>query len=269
MISTNRLLVLLGVLIVVAAAGRIGSLARYERTAALRFDDSGSPSDLRQLLFLAPDHRVDHFVAVPDLARPSDEIRPLSYKLAWLAIDNEPGNRHGASVRATAILRSDSDDPFAVDITSLLPDTFEEAILTLTPKWLEDLRFSTLAKLPAHLLDSIEIRLSVWDPDAPVYISAGPDGAPGIARHDDNGNGEVDDLSELGATGSDDFAVAPAQPGYEAAKSGQTLSRLISRGAIVPATTGNPIVLTDPTELWLDFDPRDSSRHRRIMLRLR
>lgn len=269
MISTNRLLVLLVTLIVVAAAGRLWSLARYQRTTDLRFDGSGSPGDLRQLLFLDPDHRVDHFVAVPDPTRPSGELRPLSYKLAWITSRDAAGKRPGSSFRGTAILRNASDDPFAVDITSLLPDSLDEAIATLTPNWLENLHFSSMAKLPAHSLGQTEIRLGIWDDDAWVYITAGPDGAPGIAGHDDNGNGAIDDPSELGATGSDDFAVAPGQPGYEAAKQGQTISRPISRGAVVPPSMGQPVVLTGPSEAWLDFDPDDSSRHRQIMLRLR
>ena len=40
----------------------------------------------------------------------------------------------------------------------------------------------------------------------PSYVSAmGPDGAPGIAGKDDDGNGTKDDPSEIGAAGSDDF----------------------------------------------------------------
>lgn len=265
MFSTNRLLALMVALVFVAAAGRLFTLARYQRTVDLQVTD---PGDLRQRLFLAPDHRVNHLVAVPELTRPSDSIGPRSCKLAWITIREEPDARAGSSVRGTAILRHDSGDPFAVDITRLLPESRAEAIATLTPRWLEDLNFSTIASLPSHSLGQTEITISVWDADATVYVTAGPDGAPGIAGNDDDGNGVVDDLGELGATGSDDFVVAPGQAGYEAAKNGKTLSRVISRGAIVAASPEKPLALTDAAEVWLDFDRTDASRHRQIMLRL-
>lgn len=274
MISTNRLLVLMVALVIVAAAGRLFSLARYHRTVDLHVTDSGGPSDLRQRLFLAPDHRVTHLVAVPDMSQPSDKIRPASWKLAWITIDDAPGerassgDRAGSSFRGTAILRHESGEPFAVDITSLLADSAAEAIATLTPRWLENLHFPAAGSLPSHSLGQSDISIGVWDAGASVYVAAGPDGAPGIAGHDDDGNGVIDDLGELGATGSDDFVVAPGQSGYEAAKSGKTLSRLISRGAIVAAAPEEPLVLTGATEVWLDFDRSDSSRHRQIMLRL-
>lgn len=268
MISTNRLLLPLVALVIVAVAGRLFSLARYQRSVDLQVTDSGDPSELRQNLFLAPDHRVTHFVAAADLTRPVDETLGPSFKLAWITVDGDSGDQAGSSLRGTAVLNHHSGELFAVDITSLLADSAAEAIATMTPQWLENLHFGAISSLPSHSFGETEINIGVWDADASVYVTAGPDAAPGIAGHDDNGNGVVDELGELGATGSDDFVVAPGQAGYEAAKSGKTVSRLISRGAVVAATPDKPLVLSGTSEVWLDFDRRDAARRRQIMLRL-
>ncbi len=262
MISTNRLLASLVALVIVAAAGRVWTLSRYYRTVSLLVTDSAKPGDLRQRLFLDPDHRVTRLVAFPD------ETRPASWKVAWITVDDDAGQESGSGIRGTAVLRGDSDQLVAVDVTSLLPDAADQANATLVPQWLVNLDLAQIASLPSQRLGHSEISIGVWDANASVYVTAGPDGAPGIAGHDDDGNAVVDDLGELGATGSDDFVVAPGQPGYEAAKSGQTLSRLISRGAIVAAAPDKPLLITEATEIWLDFDRHDPVQHRQIMLRL-
>ena len=51
--------------------------------------------------------------------------------------------------------------------------------------------------------------VSRWDALTPVFLKPGPDGQPGAAQVDDDGNGVVDDASELGATGTDDVIVTP------------------------------------------------------------
>ena len=51
---------------------------------------------------------------------------------------------------------------------------------------------------------SIKMELLQYDPTAVVAILPGLDGQPGVAGVDDDGNGTVDDRSELGATHSDD-----------------------------------------------------------------
>src|SRR5690606_10202356 len=79
-----------------------------------------------------------------------------------------------------------------------------------------------------------QISVRYWDAAAAVYVTAGPDGLPGIAGIDDDGNGSIDDLAELGATGSDDRVVAPGQDGYVQAAGGKILARLINRGALLP-----------------------------------
>jgi len=263
MISTNRLLACLVALVITAAVGRVWTLSQYHRAVDSQVQQSGDRFDLRESLFLAADHSVTRLIAVPD------EIRPSSWRLAWISIDVDANAKAGPNIRGTAILRSVTDELVAVNITSLLPDSDGEAIATLTPQWLVDLDAATISSLPLQSLGQSELSIGVWDADASVYVTAGPDGAPGIAGNDDDGNGAVDDLGELGATGSDDFVAAPGQPGYEAAKSGQTLSRLISRGAIVAASPDEPLVITEVTEIWLDFDRDDSARHRQIMLRVR
>lgn len=97
----------------------------------------------------------------------------------------------------------------------------------------------------------------VWDDEAPVFITAGPDGAPGVAGVDDDGDGQIDNLRELGTTGSDDRIVAPGTsdyPGNLGYREGDPnvvaervdgelrivgiLSRVISRGALVELTDG-------------------------------
>jgi prepilin-type N-terminal cleavage/methylation domain-containing protein len=54
----------------------------------------------------------------------------------------------------------------------------------------------------ALMANVLKFDIKVWDPKA----SYGPDGLPGIAGFDDDANGTVDDLTELGASGSDDGA---------------------------------------------------------------
>jgi hypothetical protein len=118
-----------------------------------------------------------------------------------------------------------------------------------------------------------------WDESAAVYVIAGPDNHPGIAGIDDDGNGSIDDLAELGATGSDDFVVTPHQTGYERAVSGEIVGRLINRGALVPLTgqiqlpakSHRPETesVQTSTEVWLEFSGQTGTAPQRIALRIR
>ncbi len=120
------------------------------------------------------------------------------------------------------------------------------------------------------------VSVAVWDPDKPIYVTVGPDGQPGVAGLDDDGSGVVDDLSELGATGSDDRIVTPGQSGYRQAASGEVLAAIISRGAVVTPTRAihfadssvdiEADVLAGwagasaearPREVWLEFWPSE------------
>jgi hypothetical protein len=75
-----------------------------------------------------------------------------------------------------------------------------------------------------------------FDPVAKMLYHVGSDGQPGVALADDDGNGTVDDLLELGASGSDDLEVNPSDPGYAetirrigVSPSAATLSQVTSR----------------------------------------
>jgi len=63
-----------------------------------------------------------------------------------------------------------------------------------------------IASINRRLVTTDSITMPVVGRQIPSYIpELGADGAPGVAGVDDNGNGTVDDASEIGAAGSDDF----------------------------------------------------------------
>lgn len=138
-------------------------------------------------------------------------------------------------------------------IRNRLPQDPDAAINRLSPQWLAELplaRSSDSESPDSESPDSespdndlptdqptdpiSDFRILVWDPLAAVYITGGPDGQPGIAGHDDNLNGVIDDLAELGSTGSDDLIASPGHPDFDAATNGQIAARLLSHGAAVP-----------------------------------
>lgn len=97
-------------------------------------------------------------------------------------------------------------------------------------------------QLRALGVDRVEIQQ--FDPKALVVIRGGADGQPGVAGVDDNGDGLIDNRSELGATRSDDECVVvpsarDASVGIEEAE--QEVTLVLQRGAFVP--------VTDPAEL--------------------
>ena len=53
-----------------------------------------------------------------------------------------------------------------------------------------------------------------FDPNAIVYLVPGIDGQPGQADKDDNFDGVVDNVGEMGAVGSDDQCLAPWSDNY-------------------------------------------------------
>lgn len=69
--------------------------------------------------------------------------------------------------------------------------------------------------------------------EAPVVLGTGPDGQPGVAGEDDNFNGIIDERSEIGAVGSDDTCLAPADDGHRRSLEAPD-SLVLSRGAFVP-----------------------------------
>ncbi len=222
------------VVIIVAAVIRGVGLARFAADQP--------PSSLwdgllpRELLGLPGDHRVRRMVATP---MPSGGAAVL-----WVDDD-------GA---ATAIM---PDSNGRLRIGRGLRAIGDRNIDGWNTDTLVGLDHTDWPALPPRLA-----RLSVhrWDESAPVYVTVGADGKPGIAGIDDDGDGVIDDLGELGATGSDDRVVAPQQPGYRAAAAGEIVSRVISRGALVAIESD--LLLPPPraddsdsegSEVWLEF----------------
>ncbi len=122
------------------------------------------------------------------------------------------------------------------------------------------------------------VRLLQWDPAAAVYLTPGADALPGVALVDDDGNGSVDDPSELGATGSDDRVVAPEQtlvteplPAVSSAP-GES-ARVVSRGAMVPVWSSDSDrslqdaieQLPAPAEMRLDLVDTQGKLHSRFI----
>lgn len=71
-------------------------------------------------------------------------------------------------------------------------------------------------KTASEMLPGMSWQLeSQWfDPDAEVLIGVGPDGQPGRLNVDDENNGVVDNVGEMGAVGSDDECAGPLHKNY-------------------------------------------------------
>jgi hypothetical protein len=95
------------------------------------------------------------------------------------------------------------------------------------------------------------VGISQWDAEAPVFVTAGRDGQPGVALVDDDGNGVVDDRLELGATQSDDEMLTPDGPGYPQAENGSVVAMTLSRGAMRAVEKNG--VIEGPTQVWIDI----------------
>jgi len=108
-----------------------------------------------------------------------------------------------------------------------------------------------------------QVQLSVWDPVAIVYVSAGTDGASGVVDVDDDGNTVVDDVSELGATGSDDRVLTPEDSGYQDAQSGKILAMVLSHGAM--KRVEGDAVISGPGQVRIDLVDNDNRLTSRII----
>lgn len=76
--------------------------------------------------------------------------------------------------------------------------------------------------------------IQAFDDLAPVVVWAGPDGAPGTAGLDDDGNGTTDNVEELGSPNSDDVIASPSDPiFFQVARSTPVIA---SRGDFVDLT---------------------------------
>ena len=102
-------------------------------------------------------------------------------------------------------------------------------------------RAGDAGRLEQALLDAGVQRVQVqrFDDQATVRLGPGPDGQPGQADGDDNFNGVTDDVSEMGAVGSDDVCLAPWATAdwnsSEVAKLNNDQAVTIARGAFVTA----------------------------------
>ena len=139
----------------------------------------------------------------------------------------------------------------AVRLGSLLsapsPPADLSPVRSAASQWLQTtspLPLDAEGSIAASSLDPQLVELGVqrivvqrFDPTALVMIRAGADGQPGVAGVDDNGDGIVDNRSELGATRSDDECVVIA--GEERIPSGEP-TLVLQQGAFVPANDASP-----------------------------
>ena len=97
-------------------------------------------------------------------------------------------------------------------------------------QWITTQPITADTPLPSSLsqLGVQSITVESFDPNASVYLQPGPDGQPGTANADDNGNGIIDEASELGATRTDDVLAVTRG---EVVSTGPTL--VLQTGAFV------------------------------------
>ena len=94
-------------------------------------------------------------------------------------------------------------------VPRLASDLNEQRAAVLDWVMKPDVLSSDLPESLSHLGVS-SVRFEQFDVDAILYLRPGIDGQPGVAGVDDNGNGVIDDLTELGATKSDDILKVTA-----------------------------------------------------------
>jgi len=185
--------------------------ARWSRSV------SADRVDLRAVLDIGsdvgPDNGSSEGVLFPLRDPADDRATPAGWLVAWREGDDRltailpdrSGRWWGARVTGDSALRSPLE--WYRRLARELPVDVKE--LAVPPpggeiEWVSLAGLGTGARLVPL----------VWDDTAPVFITAGPDGAPGVAGVDDDGDGQLDNLRELGTTGSDDEILAPGQPGY-------------------------------------------------------
>jgi hypothetical protein len=198
--------------------------------------------DLRQALGLPGSHRLRQLVA-------AERSPQAGWAALWL---DEVGGATAIVPDGAGRLRMSRDQATVTQLVATIQE----------PLTLRDLDVSAWPALPEPLS---HLSLWVWDPTVPVYVTAGPDGQPGIAGIDDDGDGVIDDLGELGASHSDDRVVAPHQSGYSEAVAGEIIARVISRGSLVVAQGELLLPPRGPAdasedsaaEVWLEFAAMD------------
>jgi len=124
---------------------------------------------------------------------------------------------------------------FRVNTLARVPENYQDLSATkaAVAHWLEQAATSGSRNLPDSLteLGVDGLRMEQFDPTAVVYLQPGPDGQPGVAGVDDNGDAQIDNRVELGATGSDDVCLVAAadNPGLN-----HPNTLILQRGAFLP-----------------------------------
>jgi len=265
--SIARLLGCLMLLVIVAAVARGINLWSWHATVdTVKI----GPDTLDLFLNLPPQHRVNRFVAVSrDLGSQRVTDVFTQWTAAWLITDGD------VVTGGTAIVRDSAGNLAAIDLVGVLPTSSQQAMQTLTPQWLAAWDVSEHDTQP---LDFRHLTIGVWDPDALVYVTGGPDNQPGLAGIDDDQNGIIDDLSELGTTLSDDQIVSPDHPDYQDAADAKVVARIIDRGTVVNVAASTAIDLATHAsqshvppadEIWLSFSHASTAPARQICLRLK
>jgi len=268
-------------LVIVAAVARSINLWSWHASGDIA---NVAPDSFDQRLNLSPDHRISRFVAVwRDLGSQPTVLGDVSppngsdgnpntlnqWMAAWLITAGE------SVTGGTAIVRDSDGNLAAIDLLGVLPTTSPQALQALTPQWLATWDTSTHN---AQRLGFRQLAIGVWKSDALVYVTGGPDNQPGRAGVDDDLNGIIDDLGELGTTLSDDQIVSPGHPDYQAAADAKVVARVIDRGTVVDVTDSAAIDLTLDTsqsaktpshEIWLSFSHAPAAPPRRICLQLK
>lgn len=125
----------------------------------------------------------------------------------WSALENNRGASQGTGNTGRTLLTV-SDEPFEQDDVAVLQLSPADVVNSGVTSRLTDLLPSHVN--PANNSRAVAIRqmfaTQTWDRRqfGLPRMGAGPDGAPGTAGADDDGNGVVDDQSELGWPGTDD-----------------------------------------------------------------
>ncbi|GAA5504924.1 hypothetical protein [Novipirellula caenicola] len=91
----------------------------------------------------------------------------------------------------------------------------------------------------------VDVQTLHFDPGAWVVVTNGDDGEPGRADVDDDFNGVVDDHSERGAFGSDDYCRVLASHDDPSESYGANVT-LLSRGGFVPKSLAANLESNDP-----------------------
>ncbi|TVQ02758.1 MAG: hypothetical protein EA381_02680 [Planctomycetaceae bacterium] len=221
MSGSTKVVIAIVLLMASVRAVHLVQYARWSRAV------SADRVDLRAVLDIGsdigPDNVSGEGVLVPLRDPANHSATPAGWLVAWregddrstAILSDRSGRWWGARVTGDSALRSPLE--WYRRLAKELPVDVKE--LTVPPPGGE-IEWISLAGLGADA----RLMPLVWDDTAPVFITAGPDGAPGVAGVDDDGDGQLDNMRELGTTGSDDEILAPGHPGYPSNLAGDRLA---------------------------------------------